>query len=125
MDAIGDGVFQTPDGGHLEDDELILDMRGGEHINVAGRKLGPGRVETLILGTGVVGRVRIFGVPSKDPERVDEIAALLPHGADKNKVREAVRDKLAGWQMPRHWLSADDEAVWSMSRSELRERFKG
>ncbi len=124
-DALIDGVFHTPDGGHVKASELILDVRGGEHINVAGRKLGPGRIEAAIKATGMVEQVRIFGIPSNDPERVDEIAALLPEGIDKKALREAIGKILAGWQMPRHWLTADDEVSWKLSRAELRERFGG
>ncbi|MGE9269271.1 MAG: AMP-binding protein, partial [Verrucomicrobiales bacterium] len=126
-DALESGTFHTPDTGHFSDHgagrELILDLRSGEHINVAGRKLGPGRIETTIQGTGLVERAKIFGLPSQDPERVDDIAVLLPAEADVPTLRRALANRLAGWQLPRHWIKTHDPSDWSLSRSALREKF--
>jgi len=122
-DPLADRSFHTPDGGHLHDGQLILDARGGEQINVAGRKLGPGRIELAIQNTGLISQARIFGLPSSDPERVDEIAVLLPQDSDVAGLRSVLGKSLAGWQIPRHWFTADDESLWSKSRSELRDHF--
>ncbi|MBK1828296.1 AMP-binding protein [Haloferula rosea] len=122
-DPIIDGRFHTADGGHLQSGQLILDARGGEQINVAGRKLGPGRIELAIQKTGLADRARIFGVPSSDPERVDEIAVLLPARTDIDTLRAMLGKSLAGWQLPRHWFIADDSSLWSKSRADLRDQF--
>lgn len=122
-DPIIEGDFHTPDGGHVQDGQLILDARGGEQINVAGRKLGPGRIEVAIQKTGLTRRARIFGLPSSDPERVDEIAVLLPEGTDLEALRSTLSVTLAGWQVPRHWFATRDASLWSLSRAELRDRF--
>lgn len=116
-------VFRTPDHGHLEKGRLVLDSRGGEQINVAGRKVGPVRVEAALRATGHVELVRVFGVPSSDPERVDEIAALLPPGTDLAALRETSARTLPGWEHPRHWFLADDDSLWTRSRHDLRKHF--
>jgi acyl-coenzyme A synthetase/AMP-(fatty) acid ligase len=122
-DPIIDHRFHTPDLGHLQSGQLILDARGGEHINVAGRKLGPGRIELAFQKTGVTDQARIFGLPSNDPERVDEVAVLLPPGADHAELRAALGKTLAGWQIPRRWFTADDPELWALTRAELRAHF--
>jgi acyl-coenzyme A synthetase/AMP-(fatty) acid ligase len=116
-----DGAFLTPDVGRLENGRILLESSAGGHINVAGRKIGPARVENLLLATGLVAKVRVFGVPSHDPERVDEVAALVPPGTDLAALRSAVAERLAGWETPRQWFT--DAAAWELSRTELRKRF--
>lgn len=123
-DPIRHGRFHTPDVGHIENGALILDARGGEQINVAGRKLGPGRIEMAFQQTGLTDRARIFGLPSHDPERVDEIAVLLPEGTDVDALRARLAQTLAGWQLPRHWFTSSDESVWALGRGDLRQRFR-
>lgn len=123
--ALADGRFVTPDRGRIEQGELVFDSRAGEHINVAGRKLGPARIEAALRATGLADLVRVFGVPSSDAERVDEIAVLLPPGCDFEKLREAAGATLAGWELPRHWLTAADESLWTRSRRDLRRHFGG
>ena len=121
-EVLGNGRFLTPDHGHLADGRLILDARGGEHINVAGRKLGPGRIETALKATGLITTVRVFGLPSSDPERVEEVAALVPPGTDTAALRRAVSEKIAGWEVPRHWFTSDQPDDFSLKRSDLRKR---
>lgn len=120
-EILGEGSFLTPDVGHFENGRLTLDDRAGGHINVAGRKLGPARVEEILLATGVVTRVRVFGLPSEDAARVDDVAALVPVDTDITALRAAVGDKLAGWEVPRRWFI--DPTAWQLTRPELRRRF--
>ncbi|BCX48965.1 acyl-CoA synthetase ligase [Haloferula helveola] len=124
-ETLGDGEFLTPDCGHFENGRLTLDSRAGGHINVAGRKVGAGRIESILRETGGLTRVRVFGVPSHDPDRVDEVAALIPVGTQVSATRTAAATQLAGWEMPRHWIPAENEAWWSLSRQDLRQRFTG
>lgn len=120
-DQLADGTFLTPDIGHLDGGRILLDSSAGGHINVAGRKIGAVRVENILLATGLLPRVRVFAVPSQDPERVDEVAALVPPESDLAALRSAASEKLAGWEMPRHWFT--DPTAWQLSRSDLRQRF--
>lgn len=122
-ERLGDGVFRTPDHGHLDGGRVILDGREAGHINVAGRKLGPGRVEQALLATGRVSRVRVFGLESRDPDRVEEVAALVPPGTDLADLRRAAAGQLAGWELPRHWFESAAAQDWALPRRELRARF--
>lgn len=124
-EILGEGQFLTPDHGHLADGRLNLDARGGEHINVAGRKLGPGRIEGALKATGLVGTIRVFGLPSPDPERVEEVAALVPTGTDIPALRRAASESLAGWEIPRHWFTSDVPSDFSLPRPEIRKTFSG
>ena len=123
-EILGEGRFLTPDHGRLVAGRLHLDACGSDHINIAGRKLGPGRVEAAILATGLVTRARVFGLPSADPERVDEIAALVPPGTDLPALRTALAARLERWETPRHWRLEAEEAPYHLPRRDLRQRFR-
>lgn len=121
--SLENGRFRTPDHGFFDGDHLVLDGRLAGHINVAGRKLGPGRVEEALLATGRIERVRVFGLESRDPDRVEEVAALVPEGTDLAALREAASPRLAGWEMPRHWFVGPPAECWDQPPDELRSRF--
>lgn len=121
-EKLGDGNFLTPDCGHLDGKRLLLDSRGGDTINVAGRKLGPGRIEAVLRATGLVENVRVFGIPSHDSERVDEIAALITTSHTAKELSKAIADTLAGWQIPRHWIASPEPGDWQLSRQSLRRK---
>jgi len=119
---LSNGRFLTPDHGHLDGSRLLLDSRGGETINVAGRKLGPGRIEAILRATGLVENVRVFGIPSRDPERVDEVAALITTAHPIKDLSKAVAETLAGWEIPRHWIPNPDPTDWQLTRQSLRKK---
>ena len=122
---LGDGRFLTQDHGRIEDGQLLLDSSAAESINVAGRKIGPAKIEAALMATGLLHRARVFGVASQDPERVEEIAALVMlKSAKLDELRQASSKVLAGWEMPRHWITDADEATWSLNRTELKKRRK-
>lgn len=124
-EILGEGDFLTQDFVRLEGGRILLESSGAESINVAGRKIGPARVEAVLMATGLVERVKIFGVASHDPERVEDITALveLKQTVAMETLRQAASSTLAGWEMPRHWIAPDDdETLWSLSRAELKRR---
>jgi len=122
---LGDGRFLTQDHGRIEHGRLLLDSSAAESINVAGRKIGPAKIEAVLMATGLLERARVFGVASLDPERVEEIAALVRlKSATLDELRQAATQALAGWEMPRHWIADADEATWSLNRAELKKRRK-
>ena len=123
-EVLGASTFLTADHGRLEAGRLMMDTRGGDHINVAGRKLGPGRIEAALKATGLVDRIRVFGIPSHDPERVEEVAALVPQGTDSLSLRRAAAAALAPWEIPRHWFESRAEAEFLASRQELSSRHR-
>jgi acyl-coenzyme A synthetase/AMP-(fatty) acid ligase len=120
---LGGGRFLTPDHGRIDGGRLLLESSGAESINVAGRKIGPAKIEAALMATGLLEKARVFGVPSQDPERVEEIAALVSlKSAMLDELRQAASRVLAGWEMPRHWITGADESTWSLSRAELKKQ---
>jgi long-chain acyl-CoA synthetase len=111
-ELISNGVYQTRDFGHLDaHGRLHLTGTLGGAINVAGRKVSPAKVEAALLATGLVTRVKVGAVPSKDPERFEEISAtveLVP-GATVDALKQAVSQRLQGWEIPRKWC---DTPTW-------------
>jgi len=105
-DVLGGGVYLTRDLGH-SDDKGLWHLTGtvGGAINVAGRKVSPAKVEAAIYDTGLVRHIRVFGVPSSDPERFEEISAeyQLIDGACFDTLKSRTVDRLQLWEMPRHW----------------------
>ncbi|QJE95439.1 AMP-binding protein [Luteolibacter luteus] len=123
-ELLGDGQFLTQDFGRIEKGHLLLESSGAESINVAGRKIGPAKIEAALIATGLIEKAKVFGVPSHDPERVEEIAAmvLLKNGS-LDSLRHAASETLAGWELPRHWVIDADEAAWKLGRAELKKKY--
>ncbi|MCU0749624.1 MAG: AMP-binding protein [Akkermansiaceae bacterium] len=105
-DLLGEGMYLTRDLCSVDENQnLYLTKTTGSAINVAGRKVSPAKVEAAILATGLVRRVRVFGIPSSDPERFEEIAAeveLLP-GFTLDQLKSTLPSQLQSWEIPRHW----------------------
>jgi long-chain acyl-CoA synthetase len=123
-EMLGAGRFLTQDFGQIEGDRLLLGSSGAESINVAGRKIGPAKIEAALMATGLVARARVFGVASHDPERVEEITAMVElMGGSLEDLRQATLAALAGWECPRHWVTQAAPADWALGRTELKRRY--
>lgn len=124
-EILGAGRFLTQDFGSIADQHLQLGSSGAESINVAGRKIGPAKIEAVLIATGMVARAKVFGVPAHDPERVEEITAMVELKPDVllEDLRQLVLAKLAGWECPRHWVTDATDDLWRMGRAELKARF--
>lgn len=105
-DPVDDGSYLTHDLGHLDarGHVRLLSAIGGA-INVAGRKISPAKVEAALLATGLLENVSVKGVPSHDPERVQEIFASIRFSANAtlDDLKLAAAAHLANWELPRHW----------------------
>lgn len=105
-EIFGNGRFLTCDAVLLENGRLSFEKSLGRGINVAGRKLSPDEIAAKIRQAGDLGRVEVFGAPSRDPERCQDIVARVPlpqaeiSVAFKTKVCAA----LAPWEVPRRWI---------------------
>ena len=116
--------FLTQDFGSIEGGRIHLGSSGAESINVAGRKIGPAKIESALIATGLVARARVFGVPSHDPERVEEITAMVELKAGSlEALRQAAMAALAGWECPRHWVKDPAEAHWQWGRADLKKHY--
>ncbi|MES2707876.1 MAG: fatty acid--CoA ligase family protein [Verrucomicrobiota bacterium] len=106
--ALRDQVFTTPDLAEIEADGTVFLLgRTGESILVAGRKIAPASVEEKLLSLPGVRHCVVFGVPSPDPARVEEIVAglHLDPGFHLESLRAAAARALPSGQQPRHWFS--------------------
>ncbi len=105
-DVLGNGIYLTRDLASLDAcGKIHLTGTLGAAINVAGRKVSPAKVEAAIMTTGLARRVKVFGTPSPDPERVEEICACieLSSGIGLDALRAAAAAHLQTWELPRHW----------------------
>ena len=120
-DLLADGRYLTRDTGFL-DPSGILHLSGntGGAINVSGRKVSPAKVESALMATGLLERVRVFGIHSTDPERFEEISAVyhLKPGVTLANLKAATTHTLEIWELPRHWH--DDPSMWNLPLAELR-----
>jgi len=125
-DDLSDGCFQTSDIVDLHNGEILLNGRAGDSINVAGRKVSPTEIESLLAALPGVDHCLVFGVPSADPQRVEEIVACVAGRADKPELIDALRGSLRSWQIPRHWWFPADLAPdrrGKLSRARWRRRY--
>lgn len=123
-DLLGEGRFLTQDVGRIEGHRVFLDRCAGGAINVAGRKVSPMKVEAALIATGLPERVRVFGLPSTDPDRVETIVGIvqLPTGATLEALKHAAVETIPAWEVPRRWWTNPPEAAWTESLAELRQR---
>ncbi len=114
-DILGDGRFLTHDLARIEQCRIRLLGCSGAAINVAGRKISPAKVEAALLATGLARRARVFGIPSADPDRVEEIVGMvaLAPAATVAALKQMAADSLANWEFPRHWWTNPPADHWS------------
>ena len=128
----GKGVFVTSDVAEFTPakGEVLLRARASDTINVAGRKVAPGKIEAAILSADE--RIRhcvVFGVPSEDPERVEDVIACVSadnEGWDTAMVKSRILQTLAGHEAPRQWWLRQDlqpDSRGKLPRRVWREKF--
>jgi acyl-coenzyme A synthetase/AMP-(fatty) acid ligase len=123
---LGEGTFRTPDQVRLEDGAVWLEGRASEAINVAGRKISPSLIEEKLLSLPGVRHCVVFGIPSADPARVEEIAVCLNLSGHTRirEIQQASARFLATTEQPRHWRVCPDlepDARGKISRAFWRE----
>lgn len=105
-DGLGNGEYLTRDLGFV-DPLGIVHLTGtlGGAINVAGRKVSPAKIEAALFATSFVRNVRVYGIPSSNPERCEEIVAevVLLDDLPLEALKSAAYDRLQSWEFPRHW----------------------
>lgn len=96
------GRFLTGDYARMDDDgRLVLTGRVSSFVNVAGRKVHPGEVETALRSLPGVTEAVALGID--DPVRGQALGAVLQTTAawDARTVREALSSRLAPYKLPR------------------------
>ncbi|TAL03877.1 MAG: long-chain fatty acid--CoA ligase [Verrucomicrobia bacterium] len=123
---LGGGCFHTSDLAEISDGLVCLRGRAGDQINVAGRKVSPETIERVLLQHPRVWGCVVFGVPSRDAERTEEIVAVVVSREGEGALREFVLKSLPAWQTPRRWWFVEAvraNARGKVSRTEWRAKF--
>jgi len=120
------GRFHTSDLAEISGGQVYLRGRAGDQINVAGRKVSPETIERALLKHPQVSECLVFGVPSRDAERTEEIVVTVVSREREDVLRRFALAALPAWQAPRHWwfveaLAANERG--KISRAEWRTKF--
>jgi len=101
----GDGPYRTHDIGEVRDGKIFIHRCDGGAINVAGRKVSPARLRSILESLPGVLAAEVGSGPSRDFERFEEIRVRvdIAAGADPKDVRERFRQATESWEMPRKW----------------------
>ena len=124
----GDGTWLASDLVHIDEQEAVYLLgRAGDFISVAGHKLAPSRIEEILQRIAGVRHCLVFGVPSPNAIRVEDVVACVNLAADTDlQVLKSAFTALPSTYCPRHWwLTADlqPDARGKFSRSHWRERW--
>jgi acyl-CoA synthetase (AMP-forming)/AMP-acid ligase II len=93
---------------------------------VAGRKVMPQEIENALKAHPEVLDCLVFGVPSRDRARGEEIAVCVRASAPEAGLRAFLHGCLPSWKVPRHWWLTDElrpDARGKLSRDGWRKRF--
>lgn len=112
--ALAGGRFTPSDLARITPDGVYLVGRVSDIINIAGRKLNPGEVESVLRQCPGVDGVLVFGVPST--LRGEEAVACVVGAVAQSELLGFARSRLAGWQVPK--------AVWFVGEIPVNERGK-
>jgi long-chain acyl-CoA synthetase len=126
--GLGEGCFRTNDLAQLSKEGVFLRGRLNDQINVAGRKISPEAIERVLAVHEQVKDCLVFGVPSQDAGRVEEIVACV---ATRNRVtnevlKQFLLSRLPAWQVPRDWWFVETLGVnqrGKLSRNEWRKKY--
>jgi acyl-coenzyme A synthetase/AMP-(fatty) acid ligase len=122
------GVFRTSDLGEVRSGQVYLRGRAGDQINVAGRKVAPEVIETVLATHPSVRACLVFGVPSLDIRRSETIVACVAAepGTTTDSLKNLALARLPSWQVPRDWWllqSLETNERGKLSRAEWRRRY--
>ena len=127
---LGDGRYTAADLVRIDADGSVwIRGRAGDQINVAGRKVGPERVEQALMAHGAVRDCLAFGVPDASG-RGEAVAIVysLRSEISERELKEFLVARLAPWEVPRRWWRRDSletDVRGKRSRSAWRERLLG
>ena len=127
-ERLGNGVFVTSDLVEIRSGMVYLRGRMSDLINVAGRKVGPERIERELLRHPTVRDCLVLGVPDSDAARGEVIAAVVvPRQAVSDEtLRAFLLERVPAWQLPRLWRFVETlprNERGKISRAEWRKHF--
>jgi len=123
---LGSRCFHTSDLAEIFGGQVFLRGRAGDQINVAGRKVSPETIERALLRHPAVSECLVFGVPSRDAERTEEIVVAVVSQERAEILRQFASEALPAWQTPRHWWFVETlqpNTRGKVSRAEWRAEF--
>jgi long-chain acyl-CoA synthetase len=107
-EVFGDGQHLAWDRIAMENDRLRFRGCLGTGIQVAGRKLSPHEVAARLRAAAGRPGIEVRGEPSRDPERGQDIVAVvdLPPDQLTREFKTRACASLAPWETPRRWVSS-------------------
>lgn len=125
---VSDGTFTASDLAEIAPDGVRLIGRASDTINVAGRKISPSEIECALLTCPRVLHCVVFGVPSIDASRGEDIVACVSGDAALRPpdLLSFLSTRLAAWQLPRRWwihCDVEPDERGKISRNHWRARF--
>ena len=125
--SLGHGIYRSRDLIEISaNGGVLLKGRADDIINIAGRKVAPEAIESVLRGHPAVRECLVLGLPVAG-YRGESIAAVveLTEPRSESDLREFVRAALPEWQTPRVWhlvsqLKPGERGKFS--RAEWRER---
>ena len=126
--ALAAGCFQTSDLAEVKHGLVHLRGRLSDQINVAGRKVSPAHIEAALRLHQSVGECLVFGVPSSDADRSENIVACVVANepVTSENLKQSLLARLPAWQVPREWwfvAALSPGRRGKISRVEWRKRF--
>jgi long-chain acyl-CoA synthetase len=122
---LADGVFRTSDLVDLRAGILFMRGRASDVIHMAGRKVAPEEIESVLARHPAVKDCVVFGAPRNAHE--NQIVAIVVGEADAlDAIKRFASGELPAWKTPRQWLFVDSlgaNARGKVSRAQWREKF--
>lgn len=120
------GVFRPADLLEKWQGGYVITGRTSDLINVAGRKVNPAEIESVVRRCPGVSDAVVLGLPAG--LRGEEVAACVVGEAAEDSLRRFCGEYLAAWQVPRRWIFLPEipvNARGKISRADLRRRIEG
>jgi long-chain acyl-CoA synthetase len=122
---LGVGTFRTSDIVEIPDGHIYFRGRACDRINVAGRKVAPEAIERILAGHPEIKECLVFGVPSADAGRGENIVACVARRGEValDALKQFAVSSLPPWQVPRDWWIVDGlqpNERGKLSRGEMR-----
>jgi acyl-coenzyme A synthetase/AMP-(fatty) acid ligase len=133
-ERLAPGRFRTTDLADIIEGSVYLRGRATDVINIAGRKISPETIETVLLKHPSVRQCVVFGVTENDRERIVACVALEGQKGEmetearcsNTNLKHFLLNYLPAWQIPRDFwfvqeLPADHRG--KLPRAALRDKY--
>lgn len=125
-----DGWFRTGDLGRLDGEYLYLVGRAKDLVITGGLNVHPSEVEAVLEEIEGVSQAAVIGVPDDDLGEavVAVLAPVLGATVDVDELRQRLRERLAGYKVPRRFVLVDElprNAMGKVQKAVLRARLTG